>query len=77
MCGQGDGAPRWSVAVHWVCRPYGFLGGTGQGWPSSVFYLGPPCLSYNTSEMAATCVGLEIPRRSQGVKLSWLLLVMG
>ena len=36
----------WSVAVHWLCRLWGFLGGAGQGQPLTVFCLGPPCMSY-------------------------------
>ena len=33
MWEQHGDAPMWSVAVHWVCRPWGFLGGRGQGHP--------------------------------------------
>ena len=44
--GQGGGALMWSVAIHWVRWPWGFLGGTGQGQPPPVFCQGPPCLSY-------------------------------
>ena len=43
---QGGGSPKWTVAVHWVHRLWGFLGGAGQGQPPTVFCLGPPCLSY-------------------------------
>ena len=31
MQGQGGGALTWSVAVHWVHKLWGFLGGAGQG----------------------------------------------
>ena len=46
MQGQGGGAPMWSIAVHWVHKFCGFLGGSGQGQPPSVFCLEPPYLSY-------------------------------
>ena len=56
--GEGGGAPMWSVAVHWVHWPWGFLGGAGQGQTLPVFCLGPPYLNYKEFEMAATCAGL-------------------
>ena len=37
---QGGGAWKWSVAVHWVRWPWGFLDGAGQGQPPPVFCLG-------------------------------------
>ena len=46
MQGQGGGAPTWSVAVCWVCRLWGFLGGAGQGQPPPVFFPGSPGVSY-------------------------------
>ena len=33
MQGQGGGASVWSVAVHWVCWPWGLPGGAGEGQP--------------------------------------------
>ena len=44
--GQGGGTLTWSVAVHRVSWPWGFLGGAGQGQPQPVFLLEPPYLSY-------------------------------
>ena len=55
MQGQAGGAPMWSVAISWLWRLWGFLGSSGQGQPSPVFYLGPPYLSHKHSNMAATC----------------------
>ena len=46
MQGQDGGALTWSIAVHWVFWPWGFLGGAGQDQPPPVFCMGPPCLSY-------------------------------
>ena len=46
MQGQGGGALMWSVAVHWVCRLWGFLAGAGKGQPPPVFCLGPLGVSY-------------------------------
>ena len=37
--GQVGGSPKRSVAAHWVCWPWGFLGGAGQGQPPPVFCL--------------------------------------
>ena len=53
-----SGSLMWSVAVHWVCWPWGFQGGAGQGQPPPVFFPGPPSLSYKASERAAICAGL-------------------
>ena len=44
--GQGGGALTWSVAVHWVLWPWGFLGGAGQDQSPPLFFPRPPCLSY-------------------------------
>ena len=57
MQGKGGGAASWSVAVCWVCWPWSFLGGAGQGQLPPVFFPGPPCLIYR-AEMSATCAGL-------------------
>ena len=43
---QGAGAPKWSVAVHWVIRLWDFLDDAGQGQPPPVFCPGPLCMSY-------------------------------
>ena len=67
MQGQGGSALTWSVAVHWVHWPWGFLGSAGQNRPSLVFCLGPPCLSLKQSEMAANFVGFG----DSQVKSSW------
>ena len=58
MQGQGGGALSGSVAVHWVCWPWGFPGGAGQGAPSCVLP-GDTLHDYKTTEMAATCAGLR------------------
>ena len=64
---NGSGTLTWSVAIHWVPRLWGFLGGEGQGQPPTVFCLGPPCLSLKQSEMAANFVGFG----DSQVKSSW------
>ena len=55
--GQGGGAPKWSVAVHWVYRLWGFLSGAGQGQPQLCFALGHPTCAIKQSEMGAICAG--------------------
>ena len=54
---QGQGAPTWSVAIHWVCWSWGFPGGGGQFQPPPEFCLGHPAWALKLSEMAATCAG--------------------
>ena len=64
MQGQGGGAPTWSVAVHWVCWPWCFPGGTGQGQfsPHLCFAWGTlPELQSNLSGLLLV-LGLESPR---------------
>ena len=56
--GQGGAAPVWSVAVHWVCWPWGFPGGAGQGQPLPVSCLRHPSWAIKQCEMATTCPGL-------------------
>ena len=58
MQGQDGGALMWSVAVQWVCRPWGFLGSAGHVQPPPLFCLGHPAYAIQQSEMAATCAGL-------------------
>ena len=68
----------WSVAVHWVHRLWGFLGGAGQGQPPPVFFPGPSCMSYKAIyRWLLLVLGLEGPRHSQAMNLGWLLLVLG
>ena len=59
MQGQGSVAPTWSIAVHCVCWPWGYLGVAGQGQPPPEFYPRPPCLSMKQSAMVATCAGVR------------------
>ena len=56
MQGQGGGAPKWSVTVHWVHWPWDFPGGAGQDQPPLVFCPGLPFLSHK--EKVPTCAGL-------------------
>ena len=46
---SGGSTMMWSVAVHWVCWPWDFPGGAGQGHLPPVFCLGLPCLSSKAS----------------------------
>ena len=78
MQGQGGGVPMWSIAVHWVCSLWGFLGGSGQGQPLPVFCPGPPSVSYKAiCRWLLLVLGLEVPRQGQAVNQGWLLLVPG
>ena len=58
MHGQGGGAPAWSIAVHWVRWPLGFLGSEEQGQLPPAFFLGPPCIAIKQSGMVSTCAWL-------------------
>ena len=40
MWGQGGGASTWSVAVHWVRWPWGFLCRPGEGLQNLCFAWG-------------------------------------
>ena len=72
------GASLWSEAVHQVHWLWDLWGGAGQGQLLSVFFLGPPGMSYKAICRWLLCVlGLEVPRRGQAEKQSWLLLVLG
>ena len=59
------GAPVWSVAVHWVCRFWGFMGGVGQGQPQPVFCLGPPSINCKLifRWLLLLVLSLEVPRQ--------------
>ena len=77
---QSGGALTWSVAVHWVRWPWGFLGGAGQGhlcFPPPVFCLRPPCLSNKQSEMAAPCAGLGDSQAKSSCESMLTLPVLG
>ena len=71
----GGGTLMWSVAVHWICTFWDFLGGASQGQPLLVFCAGSLCQS--NLRWPLLVLGLEIFRGSQAVNLSWLLLVPG
>ena len=63
MQGQGGDAPRWSIAIHWVCWPWGLLGDTA---PTCVLSKAP-CLSCKSIlRWLLTSAGLRDPQ----VKLS-------
>ena len=47
---QVGGAQTWSVAVHWVCRFWGFIGGVGQGQPQPA-----TCAGLGVSEAEPDC----------------------
>ena len=75
---QGGGAPTWSVAVHWVCRLWGFPGGADQGQPLPVFCPGAASISYKAiCRWLLLVLGLDTASRGLAVSQGQLLLVLG
>ena len=66
----------WSVAVHWVCRCWVFMGGVGQGQLLPVLCPRSDCMSHKAiCRWLLLVLGLEILGQSQAVNLGRLLLV--
>ena len=64
--GQSNGAPVWSVALHWVSRLRAFPGGASLGQPPPFYAQGHSAWAIKQSKMAATHAGLGVSQ----VKLS-------
>ena len=65
----------WSEVVHPV---WGLQGGTDQGQPSPMFFLGKPSMSYKViCRWLLLVLGFEVPQRDQAVNQGWLLLMSG
>ena len=70
MQGKSGGAPMWFVAVHWVCRSWGFLGGAGQGHPTTCVLPWATLTKLKSNlRWLLVSLGLEIPKYNQAVNL--------
>ena len=58
MQGQGGSAPKWSVALHWVSWPWGFLDMQAKVSPYQCFAWGCPSYAIKLSEKAPAFAGL-------------------
>ena len=66
MQGQGGDALTWSVAVHWLCWPWDFLSGTGQGQPPPMICPEAPFLTYKAiGEGCYLCWAWRFPGKAK------------
>ena len=78
LCKWLGGTLTESKDVLWVYWLWGLSGGTGQGQPLPVFCSGLQSMSYKViCRWLLLVLGLEVPRRGQGVNQGWLPLVWG